>query len=199
MSTANKPLRFISEFVRHPVATAAIAPSSRHLASAMCEGIDFTAVRTIFEFGPGTGVFTHAVLERLKAAGTTEFRYTALELNERMAAELREKTPRADVRHANALDIESICTREQLPPVDLVVSGLGWPSLPGHVRDGILEQTARVLRPGAEFRTFGYHVGLLFPGAWKFRAKCRELFSIFEISPVTWRNLPPAFVYRCVK
>jgi len=199
VSTANKPLRFITEFVRHPIATAAIAPSSRHLADAMCEGIDFAAVRTIFEFGPGTGVFTHAALERLQAAANTDFHYTALELNPNMAAELRERTPGADVRHANALDLESICTQEHRPPVDLVLSGLGWPSLPGPVRDGILEQTARVLRPGGEFRTFGYHVGLLFPGAWKFRAKCRELFSTFEISPVIWRNLPPAFVYRCVK
>jgi phosphatidylethanolamine/phosphatidyl-N-methylethanolamine N-methyltransferase len=139
------------------------------------------------------------VLERLANAGNHGCRLTAFEINPRMAENLRQAQPRADVRNADALTVVDVVDREKLPPVDLVVSGLGWPSLPAGVRDGLLDATREILSPGGEFRTFGYHVGLLFPGAWAFRARCRTLFGSFERGPVIWRNLPPAFVYRCVK
>ena len=70
----------------------------------------------------------------------------------------------------------------------------------GHeTRARILLATAAVLRPGGEFRTFGYHCGLLMRGAWHFRGAVERLFSEVTISEVVWMNMPPAFVYRCVR
>lgn len=173
----------------------------------MLRGIDVAGLRTIVEFGPGTGVFTRAVLSALRSAGNTSATLIALELNPRMAAALAAEispadvpnVPRAEILNENALNIARVLTDRGLDRADFVLSGLGWPSIPAAVRDGILEATASVLRPGSEFRTFGYHIGLALPGAWGFRRTVRRLFSRVAISPVVWRNIPPAFVYQCVR
>lgn len=188
---------FLSEFVRNPLRTAAIAPSSKALARAMLDRVDLAAVRSIVEYGPGTGVFTRTTLDALDAAGNTTARYLALELNPRMADDLRLTLPRVDVRCANALDVD----RELGPGaggVDLIISGLGWPSIPVGPRTEILRKTRAMLRRGGRFHTFGYHIGLCMVGAWQFRACVRDLFDNVNISPVVWANVPPAFVYRCV-
>lgn len=186
---------FFSEFLRDPVATAAIAPSSPALAAAMLDGLDLARVRTVVEYGPGTGVFTRAVLEGLARTGNDTARVIALELNGRLARRLAGELPSIEVHHASADEVETVLAGRH---ADLIVSGLGWPSLPADLRRSLLERTSRVLAGGGAFRTFGYHVGLLFPGAWEFRRICRERFATVTISPVVWSNLPPAFVYRCI-
>lgn len=191
-------MRFLCEFLRNPVATAAVAPSSQALARRMLEGVDLARARTVVEYGPGTGVFSRAVCRALQAAGNTEARFVALELNARMAAALRSDLPRAEVHHANADDVEQILGSGP-GSVDFILSGLGWPSLPAGLRRRLLERTHRLLKPGGEFRTFGYHIGLTMAGAWDFRRTVRGLFDEVSISPVVWGNIPPAFVYRCRK
>lgn len=190
---------FLVEFLRDPRATAAIAPSSRGLAERMLEGIDFALVGSIVEYGPGTGVFTRAVLERCRQAPREDRVFLAIEKNQRMAERLTAKQPGVRVHHGDALEVDRVCADAGIHRADFVLSGLGWPSLPALVREGILDRTASLLRPGGEFRTFGYHFGLTMRGAWEFRRTVRRLFGEVTISPVVWGNLPPAFVYRCVR
>ena len=205
MSDAKPPVKpaprpsFIGEFLRNPIATAAIAPSSQALARAMLDGIDLASVRTVVEYGPGTGVFTRHTLAALRAAGNTSFRFVALELNTRLANALHASLPDIEVHNTNADEVERVlAAKGGAATADLVISGLGWPSLPPAIRASLLERTARILPAGREFRTFGYHIGLTMPGAWDFRRRVRELFAEVTISPVIWGNIPPAFVYRCV-
>ncbi len=170
----------------------------------MLKGVDIASLRTIVEFGPGTGVFTRAVLEALRASGNDQVRFVALELNPRMASELQAefaplagaRGPRVEILNENALNVDRVLDGTH---ADFILSGLGWPSIPAAIRDAILEKTATALTPGREFRTFGYHIGLTLPGAWGFRKTVRRLFKSVTISPVVWRNIPPAFVYTCVK
>ena len=187
--------------MRNPRATAAVAPSSRLLAQRMLEGVDFARVRTVVEYGPGTGVFTDALLAKLDEAWNDRARVIVFELNGEMARRLKDRfgdgAGRVDVRHADALDARRALTEMKLHGADLVISGLGWPSLPAGVRRRLVGQTARILAAGGTFRTFGYHVGLTMPGAWEFRRLVRARFERVEVSRVVWANLPPAFVYRC--
>ena len=173
----------------------------------MLKGLDFSTIETVVEYGPGTGVFTRAVMEAMQGtARPRPGRIIAIERNPRMAAALPAQLPSADsdrgtltVVEADALSVHDVLDREGVEHVDLIVSGLGWPSIPPQPRRAILEHTEDVLRPGSQFRTFGYHIGLCMPGAWDFRSTCRELFERMDISPVVWLNLPPAFVYTCTK
>ena len=118
-----------------------------------------------------------------------------------MAELFRQRFPATDVTLYNddAANVRAICQGEGIDQVDYVVSGLGWPSFSDDLRERILVATAEVLRPGGEFRTFGYHIGLTMRGAWHFRRLIKRLFTTVTISPIVWRNMPPAFVYRCVK
>lgn len=190
----------LREFLADPLGTAAVAPSSQALAHRMLEGLDFAHIQSIVEFGPGTGVFTKATLNCCSASAHPGRQFLAIERNQRLAGELAVSLPHTvRVVHGDAREVQNLCALHGLPPVDLVVSGLGWPSIPQAPRDAILEATHAVLRPGGEFRTFGYHIGLCMPGAWAFRKTCRRLFASVTISPVVWGNMPPAFVYRCIK
>lgn len=194
---------FLKEFIKAPHVMAAVSPSSRKLGDAMIRGLDLGRARTIVEFGPGTGTFTRVVLEDI---GPEWFegeghRFIAIEYNKTMTDILQREHPQVTLVNDSAERIEPICAERGIKPgeLDVVISGLGWPSFNDQFRTTTLEATARMLRPGGEFRTFGYHVGLLMRGAWHFRKEVRRLFKQVEIGRVVWGNMPPAFVYRCVK
>lgn len=199
---------FLREFIKAPHVMAAVAPSSRRLGEAMVRGIDLSRAAAIVEYGPGTGTFTRAVLDSVgpgwfgnPSDDAPAHRFIAIEFNKTMAGMLQRQHPEVTVVNDSAENVEAICAARGVPAggVDLVLSGLGWPSFNDDFRTRTLEATARVLRPGGEFRTFGYHVGLLMRGAWHFRAEVRRLFRHVEIGRIVWGNMPPAFVYRCVK
>jgi phosphatidylethanolamine/phosphatidyl-N-methylethanolamine N-methyltransferase len=196
---------FVREFLRDPAGTAAVAPSSRKLSERMIEGIDLTACRSIIEFGPGSGVVTRVMLERLphgwQVSEGGAGRFIAVEFNPRMAEMVARHFPRAIVVTDSAANIEQICGLNGIAPgtLDVVVSGLGWASFPPEVTTQILEATAKMLKPGGHFRTFAYHIGLLKKNAWHLRSELRRLFGHVESSRGVWANLPPAFVYRCLK
>ena len=203
--TVSAGAAFVREFIRNPSTTAAIAPSSRKLAARMIEGLDFSRMTSVVEFGPGSGVFTKAVLERLPRGWLIgeggKGRFIAIEFSQSMAKLVREQFPRVTVVHGSAEHVEEICKEHAIGPgrLDAVVSGLGWASFPPELTTRILEATWSALRPGGEFRTFAYHVGLLMPGARHFRAEAQRLFGEVSSSRGVWANLPPAFVYRCRK
>lgn len=207
VSNVGRRLTFVKEFLKAPGEVAAVSPSSRRLARRMIAGLDFSTARVVVEYGPGLGTFTDAIVARIDQTTAarrgdpsyTPCRLIAIERNERMAQLLRQRHPQVTLYHDDAANVRAICEKEGFSSVDFVVSGLGWPSFSDDLRTRILEATADILKPGGEFRTFGYHVGLLMRGAWHFRSTVRRLFTHVTISKVVWRNMPPAFVYRCVK
>ncbi len=216
MSTSHTTLRssaesrraraaFVREFLRNPAATASVVPSSRKLTERMIEGVDLAACRTIVEFGPGSGVMTGVMLDRLPRGWMVseggQGRFIAVEFNPRMAEMVAQEHTRAIVATESAAEIERICASHGITPgtLDIVISGLGWASFPPELTTQILEATARTLRPGGHFRTFAYHIGLLKKNAWHLRSELHRLFGSVEMSRGVWANLPPAFVYRCVK
>lgn len=202
---------FIREFIRHPGKIGAIAPSGRALAAAMVRGIDFDRSRAILEFGPGTGVFTKAMLDAMPhdwldprqshRPGRGTGRFIAIEFNGAMAATVRRQYPEATVYNDDAGNVEAICRKEGIEPgtVDAIISGLAWTSIPEQPRLRILQATHRVLKPGGEFRTFTYQASMLVRSAWVFRKMLRGTFREVHVGRVVWRNMPPAFVYRCIK
>jgi phospholipid N-methyltransferase len=83
--------------------------------------------------------------------------------------------------------------------VDAVICGLPWASFPESLQQEIMEAMLQVLRPGGQFATFAYWQGLMLPAGLRFARRLRATFSTVERSPTAWRNLPPAFVYRCIR
>ena len=195
-------LRFLMEFLRSPGQVGAIAPSSRRLAEAMCAGVDWTRVRWAIECGPGQGVFTRAVCERLHAVDEGG-RCLAVELSprfhDRLAADFAGDPVAGplDLVNDNVADLDRLRADRGIDAADVVLSGLPWASFPEALQDQLLGAIADSLAPGGHFATFAYLQGMPLPAGRRFRRKLEETFETVETSRVVWRNVPPAVVYRC--
>ncbi|MFF8026910.1 class I SAM-dependent methyltransferase [Streptomyces sp. NPDC007896] len=182
-----------SEFLRRPLMTGAVTASSRQLAHAMTEGVGLERARLVAELGPGTGVFTEAILARL----APDARLVAVELNPVLAARLSaaRRDERLTVVRGSAAELAAAVSG----PVDAVVSGLPWTVMSRERRGHILDAVSEVLAPGGRFTTFAYLHAAWTPPARHFTAELACRFDRLERSPVVWPNLPPAFVHRATR
>ncbi|OXM73260.1 methyltransferase domain-containing protein [Amycolatopsis thermalba] len=175
------------EFLRAPAHTGAIAASSRRLAAAVVAGIGVERAAHVVELGPGTGVFTEALLARLRPGA----RLTAVEVNPRLAGDLARRHPGVEVITGSAEHLAG-----HVRAADVVVSGLPWSLFPGDRQDRVLDQVGEVLAPGGRFATFAYLHAAWLPAARRFEAALARRFGFVGRSRVVWGNLPPAFVHR---
>lgn len=187
--------RFLLEFIRHPLNTGAIAPSSRALARAMVRGLGLEDASVVVEYGPGGGAFTGEILACLRP-GTL---FVAIENNEVMYRDFRVRFPHVNACHDSAANVAAILETLGARQADCIVSGLPWASFGEELQDALLGATHGVLRDGGRFATFAYLQGLLLPAGRSFKRKLGRHFADVERTPVCWRNLPPAFVYQCTK
>jgi phospholipid N-methyltransferase len=186
-------LKFFLEFVRHPIQVGAVLPSSAGLCRALAEWIDYDSAKALAEFGPGTGAATPHILERLRP----ETRFFAIERSPDFATIFRERFPDVTLYEDSAVNVAAICGKEGIDQLDAVLCGLPWASFPESLQNELLDAIRKVLRPGGQFVTFAYLQGVPLPAGQRFRKKLREYFSEVGRSPVVWRNVPPAFIYRC--
>lgn len=186
---------FIAEFLRTPGRVGAIAPSSKDLARMMVSAVDAESPSVVVEFGPGTGPFTEAILVRLGPGS----RLIAIEQNDTFASILRTKFPGLDLVHGSVEALPEILQARGGRPADCIISGLPWASFDAALQRRIVVAAANSLRRGGSFATFAYVHGLMLPAAWRFRRLLQSTFRDVQQSEIVWRNLPPAFVYRCTK
>ena len=114
---------FLKESLRTIRVTASVCPSSRFLATAMLDEVDFRNVRTLVELGSGTGVITQEILRRMGP----ESRLFALEINLNFVQHLRAswRDRRLTVLHADASDLLHQLRAHNAGGVHAVVSSLG--------------------------------------------------------------------------
>jgi phosphatidylethanolamine/phosphatidyl-N-methylethanolamine N-methyltransferase len=184
------PLSFVEAFLREPLTVGSFWPSSRRLAQVVVESCDFKPEDTVVELGPGTGAFTEPLLERLDDGG----RLLALEITATNIALLRRQFPRCEVIHDSA---EHLGRHLGGGKADCIISGLAWGNMLPATQDRIFDAILSSLAPGGQFVAFGYFHAVWFPTTQRFRRRLYRSFERVETTPVVWRNLPPAFVYRC--
>ena len=156
-------------------------------------GVDTADV--IVELGPGTGVITREIVRCM----SPNAKLIAIELDQTLCEHLRKAFPEVTVCNDSAAGIGEILARHSLPNPDAVISGLPWANFSSRLQRNILDAVAEHIAPGGYFTTFAYLQGLMFPYGQRFRRLLGEVFREVEISPVVWKNIPPAFVYRCRK
>jgi phospholipid N-methyltransferase len=188
-------ITFLKEFLKHPTKVGAIAPSSPGLVAAMVDGFDWGTVRNVVEFGPGTGVFTEAIVDRLHP----DAKFVAIERSGEMAAVARARCPSAKIVEESATNLDSICDAEGIGTLDAVVCGLPWASFPESLQAEIMDTLINRMGDNGRFATFAYWQGVVLPAGRRFSKRLHSSFRSVGRSHTVWRNLPPAFVYRCVK
>jgi len=175
-------IRFAGQFLKDWRRTGSVFPSSRYLAQAMVETIDFRQARHIIELGPGTGVFTREILARMHP----ECILTVYELNKEFCAELATiKDKRLRIENTTAAKVQAL-----RGTVDVVVSGLPLANFNRLAKLQILLGAKDALKVGGQFIQFQYTTEAY--------TLLRRVFGNVSRGFVLY-NAPPAFVYRCRK
>lgn len=188
-------LQFFKEFMVSPKHVGAVAPSSKYLAGRVVEMARVEEASIVVEWGPGTGAITQCVLEKLPS----DAQFFAMEISEDFVRTLAARFPQVVVHPDSAANTRKYLERIGAQSCDSIVSGLPWASFNDALQDQLLDTLLDVLRPGGRFVTYTYIMSPLMPAGQKFRAKLKRRFSHFEVTPMVWRNIPPAFVYLAVK
>ena len=176
------------QWLRDPLRTAAIAPSSRELAAAMIAELPPHTTRVI-ELGGGTGALTRALL----AHGIRGDALLVVELNEELHEYLHERFPAVRIALGDASELRAIAERCGFlaqGPADAVVSGLGLLAMPVAMQRAILAAGFACLRPGGRFIQFTYG-----PQPPVVDAVVEALGLQVHRGDFVLRNVPPATVY----
>lgn len=177
-------LNFVRQWCASPRQVASVTPSSRTLGRMMTKGLDATS-GPVLELGPGTGVFTRALIER----GVPEDNIALVELNPDFATPLAARYPKAQVHCMSATDIGGQTFFEG--GVSTVISGLGFLNMPKSVVEDILAGVLQHLKPGGALVQFTYGPRCPVPSDLRLKLGLNS-----EHMGVTLLNFPPASVYR---
>lgn len=140
---------FLRAWAANPLRIAAIAPSGEALAMAITSEITAQSA-PIVELGPGTGVFTRALLAR----GVPESELILIEFENDFARILERRFPEAEIHRGDAARIADMVHARG--PIGAVVSGLPILSMPPKKVISILDGAFRSMRPGGAFYQFTY-------------------------------------------
>jgi phospholipid N-methyltransferase len=156
---------------------------------------DLSDARVVVEYGPGTGSVTPHILRALRPGAT----FLAIELDRVLCEVFRRRFPDVAIYRESAVNVGACLADHGVSSADCIISGLPWAAFGRKLQNELLDSTLAVLSDGGRLVTFAYwHASRLWSARMLRRALYKH-FSSVSISPVVWRNLPPAFVYCCVK
>ena len=181
-----KQSNFLGEFIKERKTVGAIAPSSKFLMKKMIAPIDFQKADVIVELGPGNGVFTKGILERMKQTS----KLFSFELNtpfyEHISTIIDDK--RLILINDTAEKIDIHLEKHGIGKVDYIVSSLPFTVIPKEVKLTIIDKCVKQLKDDGMFIQFQYSLNAKKLLSSKF-SQIKIDFSVL--------NFPPAFVYKC--
>lgn len=181
-------LHFFRAWIANPLRVAAVAPSGETLARLMTHEIS-AEHGPILELGPGTGVFTRALLAR----GVSEHDLTLVEYGQDFVPMLQDRFPEARILTMDAAKLGHLDLFGQAL-AGAVVSGLPLLSMSPRKITAILSGAFRHVRRGGAFYQFTYGPVCPVP-----RPILDRLGLKAKFVGRTVRNLPPAAVYRITR
>lgn len=188
-------MKFIKQFLKNPVETAAIVASSKRLSQLIVDSAELNQKRCVVELGPGTGAFTKEILKEV----SPEALFFCLEINHEFVTDTRRNCPDAIVYHASATDIKKYLNVHGRNTCDCIISGLPWALFGKELQEELLENIYDSLERGGSFLTIAHISGLLFPPGIRFHKLLSRKFYRVRKTEVVWGNVLPGFVYHCVK
>jgi phosphatidylethanolamine/phosphatidyl-N-methylethanolamine N-methyltransferase len=179
---------FLSHWLSNPSRIGALAPSGSALAKLITAEIsDRTA--PVIELGPGTGVFTRALLQ----AGIPPRQLALIEYLPDFIGRLQQQFPHAQVVAMDAARLREVELFGR-GEAGAVVSGLPLLSMPARKVMAIVQGAFVHLRPSGAFYQFTYLPRCPVPKRMLDRLDLKA-----EHCGTALANFPPAFVYRIVR
>jgi phospholipid N-methyltransferase len=179
---------FAKNFVKHPGMIGWFLPSSRFVVDEVLSQINWPSARVIVEYGPGLGTFTREILRRMRPDATLIAFETNDEFYQYLSRSLRD--PRFRLLHESCTEIESVLKQLNLSPVDYVISGIPFKTLPEKLRGEIVRKTHGALRPRGEFLVYQLS-GAVRPYLERVFGPVRQDFA--------WLNIPPGRLFYCAR
>lgn len=179
---------FLRQWLKSPLRTAAVLPSSAELGAAMAAELPPGAGRVI-ELGGGTGAITEGLLK----AGIPAGGLLVVELNEELHAHLQSRFPGVTIVEGDARDLRELAWRCRFldgGTADAVVSSLGLLSMPRDAQHAVLQAAFACLAEQGRFIQFTY--GPQPPVA---DGIMQALGLDVRRGDFVLRNVPPATVY----
>ena len=173
---------FVSSIWSSSVRIGAITPSSKSLAKEMVKSLAPTPHMKVLELGPGTGIFTSALIE----AGIAEENLTLIEFNPKFQALLEKRFPKATLLKTDAFAYASTLASQGKPSFCGIISGLPLFSFPKQKRVQLGRDLQHIVSEGGRYVQFTYHI--------KKPIKNLEGWRVSKSRRV-WRNTPPAVVW----
>ena len=164
---------------------ASVTPTSMHCVKKVCANIDFSKDITLVEYGPGDGVFSRYLLEKM----TPGSKLILIEANEDFVAHLKETIhdPRVEIHNILAGDVTSAIDPELIGKVDYVLSGIPFSFLKMDRKISVLEATKKILKPNGHF--------LAYQTSGHLKKPVMEVFGNY-VTDFVPLNIPPYFVYK---
>lgn len=179
-------IRFLSDLKRQPKSVGAIWPTGQIMARRMASVVSPASGLPVLELGPGTGVITHAILERGLRPGLLH----AVEYSPNFAAELRLRFPAIHVHQGDAFTLQETLGEGASLRFDCAVSALPLLNFPVAMREKFIGDVLSRMAPGRPLIQFSYGPFAPVParaGQWS-----------VERYDFVLRNIPPArlWIYR---
>lgn len=131
----------------------AVLPTSQFGVRNICSKIDFTKDLTLVEYGPGNGVLTQYILDRMTPHSTL----IAIETNIDFVNELRPiSDPRLKIVHGTAERVREVLAALGHHRVDYVLSGIPLSFLQPPKRAALVRNTYESLGPKGTFVVYQY-------------------------------------------
>lgn len=173
------------ELIRNFFTAGAITYSSKYLTNKILSEINFQHDNVIVEIGAGNGCISREILKQLNPNSVL----ISIELNPVFAEVLEEiKDERFKYVINSAENLNQILTDLNLSKPTYIISSIPFKILPNKVKRNILEEIKKVLDENAIFIHYSY---FKYQG-YEFKKIFNKVTNTFE-----FRNIPPAYIFRC--
>ena len=182
----------LQAFLKDPKGVAALTPTSRASIDRIISRAPVPRAGLVVEFGPGSGVLTRALLDRMRP----EAHLVAIEANADLAARLTEQDgdPRLAVVHDSAERVCQILSEMGLGPADCVFSGIPFFWLDSEAALVIVASTHEAVAADGTFVPYQ----TIYQPRGRLRIHLERCFRTVR-SELDFRNLPPHRICEAVK
>ncbi|WP_254302549.1 class I SAM-dependent methyltransferase [Sphingobium chlorophenolicum] len=181
---AGFPALAFREFFRNPLAVGSAFPASHYLVDAMLDPVDWSRMERVIEYGPGTGIFTRALLDRLPGHARLLAIDTSPAFIGHLRGEVRDRRLTAVTGSADA--VLDIMAAQGWDRADGILSGLPFSTLAPERAERLMQASARALRPDGRFLAYQMRRAV--------KPLLERRFARVEAG-FEWRNVPPCHLY----
>ena len=179
-------------YLDDPKGVAALTPTTGASIRRILSKAPVAAAELVVEFGPGSGVLTRALLERMRP----DAHLVAIEANAELAARLSDRISdtRLTVAHDTAARVREILADRALGPADCALSGIPFFWLEPAAGLEIVTAIHQALAAGGSFVSYQ----MFYLPRRRLRVHLERRFRTVH-SELDLRNFPPQKIYQAIK